>query len=81
MGHSKNLVKVPGLISILRQKVTTDLSQQNILWLGREILSCGISDMKTDILPGKPAYIGKGSYYVADKDAISSLMKSYSPYK
>lgn len=77
----KNIVKLPVLMSILRQKVTTDLSVQNNLWLGREILSCGVSDMKMDILPGKPAYIGKGAYYVADKDAISSLMKSYSPYK
>ena len=35
--------------------------------------------MTTDILPGTPAYIGRGSYYVANPDAVAALMANYNP--
>lgn len=77
----KNAVKLPVLINIVRQNVTTDLSLGNMMWLGRAVLSCGVSDMATDILPGKPGYIGGGSYYLSNPDKTAELMQSYSPYK
>ena len=38
-----------------------------------------VAAMTTDILPGTPAYIGRGSYYVADPDAVAALMANYNP--
>lgn len=75
----KSVVKLPVLMGILRKNVTTDLSAANMMWLCRAILSCGVSNMTTDILPGTPAYIGRGSYYVADPDAVAALMANYNP--
>ena len=78
----KNIVKLPQLAKLVHDNVTTDLSLRNILWLGRTLLRCGVSNLQTDILPGSAKYIGRGSYYVADAAAVSSLMNSsYSPYR
>ena len=78
----KNVLKLPVLVNIMRENVTTDLSVRNMFWVGRTLLRCGVGDMQTDILPGSAKYIGRGSYYVADPDGVAALMKaSYSPYR
>ena len=78
----KNVLKLPVLVNIMRENVTTDLSVRNMFWIGRTLLRCGVGDMQTDILPGSAKYIGRGSYYVADPDGVAALMKaSYSPYR
>lgn len=78
----KNIVRLPALVGIIRDKMTTDLSSRNVMWLGRVLLGCRISDMETDTLPGSPQYIGRGAYYVADPEKVQALMvQSYSPYR
>ena len=78
----KNIALLPGLVPILREKVTTDLSLRNLFWIGTALLRCDPSAMTTDILPGEATYIGDGSYYVADAAGVSALMaEGYSPYR
>ena len=78
----KSVLKLPALIGIVKDKVTTDLSLSNMFWLGRVMASSRIGNMQTDTLPGSPQYIHGGSYYLADTDAVQTLMaESYSPYR
>ena len=74
--------RVPFLTVFIATQIRTDMSLSNLGWIGRVGLMNKIHEMRTDLLPGEPQYIGSGSYYVADESATRSLMnEAYSPYR
>lgn len=76
----ESLTKIPALLDIYNNRVTTDLSTRNVLWLGCMVLACDISSMTMDILPGYPADYGYGSFYMPDPAGIQNLLKiAYAP--
>ena len=76
----ENVTKLPGLLSLARQEIVTDLKLHELLWVGWTVLFSDLGDMQTDTLPGAATMIGDGSYYVADEAAVAALMEAYSPY-
>jgi anionic cell wall polymer biosynthesis LytR-Cps2A-Psr (LCP) family protein len=78
----KNIPKLPKLFSILKEDVITDLTPGNMLWLAKAMKASDLSSVATETLPGEPATINGGSYFVADSDAQEVIaQKSFSPYE
>lgn len=74
--------RVPFLTVFIATQIRTDMSLSNLGWIGRVGLMNKIHEMRTDLLPGEPQYIGSGSYYVADESQTRALMQEvYSPYR
>ena len=76
-----SVAKVPGLFEIMEEDVFTDLTMENILWIGRTLLFSDLEAMESHTLPGEAANINGGSYFVVDKDETARLMEIYSPCK
>lgn len=78
----ENVVKIPDLIELAKNNITTDLSARNIMWLAAALLRCGTSDIGTDTLPGYTQTISGTSYYIADAQGIADLVnEKFNPYK
>ena len=77
-----NLIKLPILLIMVKNRIDTNLSLRNLAWLATAGLKCDLSNLNTQILPGSAQYIGSGAYYVADSSSVKTLMiNSFSPYK
>lgn len=60
----------------------TNLSTRNYLWIGMEVLRCGIGSLKTDTLPGHADMIDGVSYYVLHAQEICDLVnESFNPFR
>ena len=74
--------RIPFLTVFIASQIRTDMSLSNLGWIGRVGLMNKIHEMRTDLLPGEPQYIGSGSYYVADEAQTRALIQeAYSPYR
>ena len=75
-----SLTKIPELVEVFQEKVTTDLSLRNLLWLGRVLLLCRPQEMVMEVLPGYPSTINGISYYMPDTAALGEMVRNgYDP--
>jgi len=71
------LLKIPEIANILSDNVETDLTFNEIIWLGTKLITIDTENMRTDMLPGG----AKGADYVGNEDEILALVNEiYNPY-
>lgn len=78
-----NLDKIPEMVKIFNQYMSTDLELSNLVWIGEKALSIGSENIFFHTLPGDGAgYYKGGSYYVLYPEQVLELVNSYfNPYK
>ena len=77
-----HLLRMPRALALLLRHTKTDLSYWNLCWLGKTIAKLGLQSMESDTLPGVPATVNGGSYYVEDRDAAAALVnEKYNPFE
>lgn len=73
-------VRYPAALGVLLQSAESDLSLGNYLWLCKTAIGC-TKNTELQTLPGAPAMIGGGSYYVLDEggvlDTVNTLLNPY----
>ena len=75
------IFRLPGAMSLLMKNTQTDLGYRNLCWIGLTALKCGGS-FESDTLPGEPAWVNGGAYYVEDRQAAAELVnEKYNPYE
>ena len=77
----ENLRHIPELWTLYRQRVDTDLSVRNLLWLARMLLKADPSAMQSDLLPGWADMAGEYSVYMIERSAADQMMKEYDPWR
>lgn len=69
------------LTKLFNEFVTTDLSIGNLIFFGRELMNCNLSETKTATLPGTGATVYGASYWILDPegslDIINELINPY----
>lgn len=77
-----NIGKIPELMSLVKNKVVTDLDTREMVWLALALMRCGTDDAVSATLPGTGAMIGGASYYVLDEQGTLEILNSgVSPFK
>lgn len=77
-----NLGKVKDVLKLLREETMTDLSDRNFYWLAWNVLRSGITDIRTDTLPGYADYVGDQSFYILyPNDTVELVNEFYNPYQ
>ena len=67
---------------LLLKHTETDLSWQNLCWVAITLARSGVEGFESDTLPGKPATVNGGAYYVEDRQAAAELInEKYNPYE
>lgn len=75
------LVRAPFALGLLLKNTETDLDWRNLCWLGLTLARCA-GDLDSDTLPGEPAWVNGGAYYVENRQAAASLVnEKYNPYE
>ncbi len=78
----KRLPRAPYAALLLMRNTTTDLSWRNLCWVAMTLARCGSGGVESDTLPGKPATVKGGAYYVEDRQAAAALVnEKYNPYE
>ena len=73
--------RLPFAMALLLKNTKTDLNWRNLSWLGLAIAKCR-SGMESDTLPGEPAWVKGGAYYVENREAAAALVnEKYNPYE
>lgn len=76
----KNLFRLPKALKLLQSSTFTDLSTENLLWLGESVLLCGTGDMQMMTIPNSVS--GGGEYVIVDGDALLPIVnESFNPYE
>lgn len=76
------LLRAPLALNLVRRHTLTDLDLRNLCWIVTSVALCGTGDLSSDTLPGEPAMVNGGSYYVEDREAAASLVnQKYNPYE
>lgn len=76
----KNLFRLPKALKLLQSSTFTDLSSENLLWLGESVLLCGTGDMQMMTIPNSVS--GGGEYVIVDGDALLPIVnESFNPYE
>ena len=77
----KNLWRAPAAAFVLTANTTTNLGPLELAWIAKAAKSIGTGAMRTDTLPGEPAYVGDGSYYIIWPETTANLINEhYNPY-
>ena len=75
------LPRVPFAASLLLKNTQTDLDYRNLCWIAMALVRSG-SGIESDTLPGEPAWVNGGAYYVEDRKAAAALVnEKYNPYE
>ena len=78
----KNLYKLPAAIRLITEHTKTDLTNAQLAWLAESAFLCGTGKLTMATLPGAAAWIGGGSYYVLDAEAVAKLVnEQLNPYQ
>ncbi len=77
IAQPSTVFKLPSLVSIVRDKVDTDLTLGEMLWIGMNFYTMDAGSMITNTLPNTPKYIGGASYVVPREQAILELVNAY----
>lgn len=72
------LIKIPQLIDIFHSNVDTNISKAKMLSYGTKALQVKSEKIIKMTLPGKSSYIGNISYYIVDKEELSSIKEMLS---
>lgn len=64
------LTKIPGIIKEVSSVIKSDLSTSEMLNLAKILNDASKKGLKTDMVPGKPAYIDEISYWLPDVMAL-----------
>jgi len=77
----KKLPKLPSTAKLLMDNTQTDLDYRNICWIALT-LARSEGGFDSDTLPGEPAWVDGGAYYVEDREAAAALInEKYNPYE
>lgn len=68
------VLKLPRLAGELHDNVQTDMSTGDFLVLIGEFKNIGPDNVRFYSIPGRPEYIGAGSYYVTDEKELNDFM-------
>ena len=72
----------PAAAALLLANTTSDLDVLELAWIAKAVKQAGTDDMHNDTLPGEPADIYGGSYYVLWPETTASLVnENYNPYR
>lgn len=75
-----NIPLVPEAMELLKEKSVTNLSPENLLWIGKTVLMSR-GDMTSATLKGYPEYYNGLSYYFLSPRAIvEQINEAYNPY-
>lgn len=75
-------LRYPAAASLLASNTTTNLSLRNLVWVGKAVLKAKTNGMRMETLPGEPAMIGGGSYYVEWPETTANLInEAFNPYE
>ena len=66
------VTRLPNLIKEVNDLMTTDMSASEMVNLGRAMQKAAKQGLKTDTVPGTPAYIDEVSYWIPDIAALRS---------
>lgn len=81
----KSVFRLPrGILAarLLIQNTETDLDYRNLWWIALALVRGGASELRSDTLPGEPAWVNGGAYYVEDRQAAAELInEAYNPYE
>lgn len=76
-----SLTKLREFADIFSQYVTTNLTTGNMVWFGKELLSCDFDNMKTYTAEGEGAMINGVSYYPLYAGKLLSVVnEAFNPY-
>ena len=76
-----SLTKLKEFADIFSQYVTTNLTTGNMVWFGKELLSCDFDNMKTYTAEGEGAMINGASYYPLYAGKLLSVVnEAFNPY-
>ena len=74
-------VRYPGAALALLKHTQGDLSLGNLVWVADALRKADFSNIQTETLPGEPAELGDGSYYLVWPNTTAKLMnESFNPY-
>lgn len=75
-------LRYPAAASLLASNTTTNLSLRNLVWVGKAVLKAKANGMRMETLPGEPAMISGGSYYVEWPETTANLInEAFNPYE
>ncbi len=78
MLNAANLTRIDDFVKIFRANVKTELSLENLAWLGREAVAIGAEGVDFSTLPGN----WKSPYIYPDADAVLDLVNQHlNPYR
>lgn len=69
------IFRAPAVFFAVKANTETDYTTGQIMGLMRDVLKAGKKNIYIHSLPGSGRYIGGGSYFVPDKNKVTSLMK------
>ena len=76
-----SLTKLKEFADIFAEYVTTNLTTGNMVWFGKELLSCDFDNMKTYTAEGEGAMINGASYYPLYAGKLLSVVnEAFNPY-
>lgn len=68
--------KIVEIIDVCYDYVTTNMSVEDALYYGSELVGFDFDTIQSHVLPGEPEYIDGTSYYVKDEAGILELIQS-----
>lgn len=75
------VIRYPGAVLALLKGTQGDLSLGNLVWVADAIRKADLSNIHTETLPGEPAMIGDGSYYLVWPNTTAELINtSFNPF-
>ena len=76
------LPRAPYAAILLMKNTETDLSYRNLCWIALTLARSGGNDPESDTLPGEPAWIKGGAYYVQNRQKTADLVnEKYNPFE
>lgn len=79
----KNIFKIKSLVDILKENMSTDLTAENMVWLGIQLLRVDSGNIHFHTLPGNSsAYYGGLSYHCLYPNQVAAMVnETVNPYK
>ena len=76
------LPMIPRAVKLLLSNAESDLDTRNLCWIALTLIRSGGADFESHTLPGEPAWVDGGAYYVEDRQAAAALVnEKYNPYE
>ena len=76
------LPMIPRAVKLLLSNAESDLDTRNLCWIALTLIRSGGAGFESHTLPGEPAWVDGGAYYVEDRQAAAALVnEKYNPYE